>query len=214
MIKGRLPLGTPEGVPHVPIYMSKNLATASRIVVIFGEAVQDLGVIAHRVIGGPGGVNKGSMCSVVGAIREHMKEEDDTAIVIANPGQLWWWPEGKRGLTPAMRHSIPMKSAVHWGREYDAALNAIPGNETTGQHVKSIFEEVLGKVTKKDAKLDIIAITDLADEIEMFLDNDEHWKVWGSRMESMALLGNYYNLEKVKCDGFKTFLEKVGFRTT
>jgi hypothetical protein len=151
----------------------------------------------------------GSMCSVVAAIRETFKDEDDTAIVIANAGQLWWWPEGKRGLTPSARHSVPMKSAVHWGREYDATLNAIPGHETVGQHVKSIFEEVLGKMAKEDAKLAIIAVTDVADEVEAYLDDDNHWKVWGPRMESLAVLGNYYTLDMIKWDGFRDFLQKV-----
>lgn len=214
LVKGRLPLGTPFSAPNVPIYMSKNLTTASRIIVIFGEAVQDLCIIAHRVIGGPGGINQGSMCSVVSAIRKILKDDENTGIVIANPGQLWWWPEGKRGLTPSARHSIPMKSAVHWGREYDPSLNAIPGHETPAQHVKAIFDEVLGKMARDDAKLAVIAVTDVADEVEIFLNNDEHWKVWGPRMESLALLGNYYSNDMIKCEGFKTFLKEVSVPIT
>lgn len=209
MVKGRLPMGTPSNAPHVNMYMSKNLATASRVVVLFGEAVQDLGVLAHRVLGGQGGINMGSMCSVVTAIRTIFKDDDGTAIVIANPGQLWWWPEGKRGLTPPARHAIPMKSAVHWGREYDPSLNAIPGHETVGQHVKSIFEEVLGKMAKEDAKLAIVAVTDVADEVEAYLDSNDHWRVWGPKMESLALLGSYYSLDMIKCGGFRDFLQKV-----
>jgi hypothetical protein len=209
MVKGRLPMGAPFDAPHVNIYMSKNLTTASRVVVLFGEAAQDLGVLAHRVVGGQGGINMGSMCSVVAATRKTYRDEENTAIVIVNAGQLWWWPEGKRGLTPSARHSVPMKSAVHWGREYDATLNAIPGHETVGQHVKSIFEEVLGKMARSDAKIAAIAVTDVADEVEAYLNDDDHWTVWGSRLESLALLGNSYSLDMIKCDGFRDFLQKV-----
>lgn len=168
-----------------------------------------MGIIAHRVIGGPGGVNKGSMVSVVQAIQE-ADTLSRAGIVIANPGQLWWWPEGKRGLTLSGRFAIPMQSAVHWGREYDARLNAIPGHETVGRHVKTVFEEVLGRTARSDAKLAVVAVTDVADEVERYLDDDENWKVWGERMESLALLGNYYgSTEGIKCEGFKTFLAEV-----
>ncbi|OIW31142.1 hypothetical protein CONLIGDRAFT_643152 [Coniochaeta ligniaria NRRL 30616] len=204
--KTLLPARTPPTSPHVPIFVSANIAKARRIIVIFGESAQDLGVIAHRVVGGPGGVAKGSIESVVRAIQD-ADTWNRTAIVIANPGQLWWWPEGGRGLTLSGRFAVPMQSAVHRGREYDARLNAIPGHETVGRHVRSVFEEVLGGMVREDAKLAVVAVTDVADEVERFLDDDKNWEVWGPRMESLALLGGFYGAtEGIKCEGFKTFL--------
>lgn len=206
MAKLRLPLETPPSSPHVPVFVSSNLKKAYRIIVIFGEAAQDLGILAHRVLGGPGGVNKGSMVSVVRAIQAQMPK---TGIIIANPGQLWWWPEGQRGLTPTLRFAIPMKSAVHLGREYDASMNAIPGNETVRRHVRSVFEEVVGKLCRRDVELDVIAMTDVADEVERFLDDENNWKIWGGRMGSLALLGNLYSVDEMKCQGFQDFLKDV-----
>ncbi|KAB5560241.1 Arb2 domain-containing protein [Coniochaeta sp. 2T2.1] len=206
LVKTILPLGTPVDSPHVPIYVSSNLSTASRIVVIFPESAQDLGVIAHRVIGGPGGVTKGSMVSAIEAIQKG-EAGDNAGIVLTNPGQLWWWPEGKRGLTPRDRFGISIQSAVHRGREYDARLNVIPGHETIGRHVKSVFEEVLGKMTRSDAKLAVVAVTDVADEVERYLDNEETWRKWEDRMECLALLSNLYgSTEPIKCEDFKRFL--------
>jgi hypothetical protein len=205
-----LPAGTPTSSPHVPIFVSSNIHEASRIVVLFGESAQDLGIVAHRVIGGPGGMTKGSMLSVVQATRETDTSGAPVGIVIANPGQLWWWPEGRRGLTLGGRFAIPMSSAVHLPRAYDARLNAIPGHETVGRHVKSVFEEVLGQMVRPDAKLAVVAVTDVADEVERYLDNEDRWKVWGPRMESLSLLGNYYGTtEKIECEGFRTFLAEV-----
>ncbi|KAB5562836.1 Arb2 domain-containing protein [Coniochaeta sp. 2T2.1] len=206
LVKTILPLGTPVDSPHVPIYVSSNLSTASRIVVIFPESAQDMGVIAHRIIGGPGGVAKGSMVSVIEAIQKG-GAGDNVGIVLTNPGQLWWWPEGKRGLTPRDRFGISMQSAVHRGREYDARLNAIPGHETIGRHVKSVFEEVLGKMTRPDGKLAVVAVTDVADEVERYLNNEDTWQKWEDRLECLALLSNFYGgTEPIKCEGFKTFL--------
>lgn len=201
--------GTPADSPHVPIFVSANIRTAARVVVLFGESAQDLGIVAHRVIGGPGGVAKGSVLSVVQAIQA-ADPWGRVGVVIANPGQLWWWPEGKKGLTLSGRFGVAMQSAVHYGRAYDARLNAVPGHETVGRHVKSVFEEVLGRVARRDARLAVVAVTDVADEVERYLDDDETWKVWGPRMESLSLLGNFYGTtEDIKCDAFKTFLTEV-----
>lgn len=176
------------------------------MVVLFGESAQDLGVVAHRVIGGPGGVDEGSVVSFV----RHILEDPAVGVVIANPGQLWWWPEGGRGLTPSGRFAVPMRSAVHRGREYEARLNAVPGHETVGRHVAAVFEEVLGSsMVRPDARLAVVAVSDVADEVQRFFDDEERWTVWGGRMESLSLLGSYYGAGGIRCEGFRTFLAEV-----
>ena len=54
--------------PNVPIMVSKNLSSASRIVAVFGEPVQDLGIWAYRSIGGDDGINAGSAVSLAKAV--------------------------------------------------------------------------------------------------------------------------------------------------
>ena len=64
--------------PHLHIFASKTIASATRVVLVFGESTQDLGVLAHRVIGGPGGINKGSMVSVAqGILSQHASHLDN-----------------------------------------------------------------------------------------------------------------------------------------
>ncbi len=108
-----LPLGTSDArSPHVPIFVSSSSGNSdssgddndnddkdtspgpSRAVLVFGETAQDLGVVAHRVVSGPGGVDRGSMTSVVAALLRQRSSPTDArppAVVLANPGQLLWW---------------------------------------------------------------------------------------------------------------------------
>lgn len=53
-----LPLISKVNEAHVPILVSSNLSTASHIIVVFGEPVQDLGIWAYRSIG-VDGINAG-----------------------------------------------------------------------------------------------------------------------------------------------------------
>lgn len=186
--------------------------------VIFGESDQELGVIAHRVIGGKGGVNEGSMVGVVKALMRQgwgeMKkpEKDDDGgpgIVLANTGELWWWPEGGRGLTARQSQAVPMKSCVHWGRFYDAAANAIPGNEGVDQHVESVFESVLGNPELVSAGIDIqvLGVGDGAVAAARYL--DRNWGRWAGRVGCLAMLGAGVDAASVESEGFRVFLKEV-----
>lgn len=135
------------------------------------------------------------------------------AVVLANAGELWWWPEGGRGLTHVERHFIPMTSAVSLGRFHDPKVNEIPGHRSAAEHLRAVFDVVLGEGAqglgvRKDAKLDIIALGDTADEVQEYLDDEEVWKKVGGRLSSLTMLGSFYDQE-TKCDGFKKFLEEV-----
>lgn len=54
-----------EKVPSVPIWCSKNVGVTPRVLVLFGESFQDLGVFAQRIIGLHGGINAGSAVDFV-----------------------------------------------------------------------------------------------------------------------------------------------------
>lgn len=209
-----LPLGiTDASQPHVPIYASVHLATATRVVVIVGQSVQALGVIAHRVVSGPGGITTGSMVSMVRALHaQRASAADDAgppAVVLANAGQLWWWPEGGRGLCPLDKNAVPMRSAVHWGRFYDPQCNAVPGNATPYEHVRCVFEQVVARLAAPGSRIDVIGIGDGAEEVEAYLGGEGVWKVWSQRMSSLSLLGSYYSDAQVTCAGFRNFLREV-----
>lgn len=208
MQKLGLPLGTPKSKPHVSIFADGDLKNKDRVVVIFGETTQDLGLVAGRVANGPGGINKGSMVSVIQELRAQ-GDQHAPGIVLANMGQLYWWPEGGRALTMPAKAAIPMSSLVHCGVKYVPSLNDIPQNECPKRHVKHMFEEVLPALMNQEAKLDIIVIGDSCDIVERFLHEEGNWKVWGTRLSSMVLLQTIYLEESIKNPSFKEFLAKV-----
>jgi Arb2 domain. len=170
------------------------------------------------VIGRRGGINKGSLVSLVQGLKKQQaedgKKDEELGIVLANLGELWWWPEGKRGLTPRGRHGVPMASCVHLGRWHDKKVNEIPLNRSPAQHVKCVFESVVlggeeGKKVPDDAMLDIIAVGDGADEVEKYLDQEEVWAKIGDRLNSFVNLNGNYSATKLTCNGFKKFMEDV-----
>ncbi|ROW10516.1 hypothetical protein VMCG_01970 [Cytospora schulzeri] len=240
LVRLTLPLGngntntttTTAAEPHVPIYISRDLASKSRVVVIFGESEQELGVIAHRVIGGRGGVDEGSMVGIVRALQgrqgqqgqgqkkespsddkngdgdDNVDNDDSPGIVLANTGELWWWPEGGRGLTARQSHAVPMKSCVHWGRFYDAAANAVPGNASVEEHVACVFEEVLGNAdfVGAGAEIQVIGVTDGAVAVEGYL--DRNWGRWMGRVGCFAMLGAGVDGASLGSEEFRKFLKE------
>ncbi|KAK0716912.1 Arb2 domain-containing protein [Lasiosphaeria miniovina] len=207
----KLPLGqTDPSKPHIPICVSANLNMSSRVVLILGESVQEFGVLAHRVVGGSGGINKGSVVDFVKGLKTQKSSAADASapgIIIANTGELFWWPEGHRGLTPRGRHAIPMASAVHYGRYFDPSKNTIPGQPTAAEHVRYIFDKVIPALVPKNAKVDVIAVGDAADHAEQYLDNEGKWAELGRRLNCLVNLGGYYDAARFKCEGFKAFMK-------
>ncbi|AEO65667.1 uncharacterized protein THITE_56097, partial [Thermothielavioides terrestris NRRL 8126] len=209
----RLPLGTPPSQPHVPVLTSPHLAAASRVVLLVGEPCQALGVLAHRVICGRGGITRGSVLGLVGALTAAAEAaaQPPPDVVLANTGELWWWPEGGRGLTPVERHAVPMASAVHWGRWHEKE-NEIEGHRTVREHVRAVFEEVVlnGEMVDERAKVDVIAVGDAADEVEGYLDDEEVWKKVGTRLNCLVVMGGFYSSANFKCEGFRRFMKERG----
>ncbi|KAL7962335.1 hypothetical protein V8C34DRAFT_311192 [Trichoderma compactum] len=206
-----LPLGTSTAEPHMPIFVTPNLDTKSRIVVIFGETMQELGLVAGRVANGAGGINEGSMVSVVRALASQRSSPDDGSppgVVLANMSQTYFWPQGKRAITVLASSSLPLPSLMHKGVRHVPALNDIPGNEDPVRHVKYIFGEVLRSMANDKAVLDVVAIGDGCEIVEKFLDGQEAWDTWGKRLNSMTLLGPVCEAEGLTNAPFKDFMAK------
>ncbi|KAK0737485.1 Arb2 domain-containing protein [Apiosordaria backusii] len=207
----RLPLGTNPDQPHVPIRITPDLPKHSRVVLIIGEETQQFGVLAHRVLGGKGGITQGSVLNLVRALQSQPSSATDPSppgIIIANPGELFWWPEGKRGLTPSERHDIPLASAVHYGRVYDKTKNGIPKNLNCGEHVECVFEEVVEKLVGRGAKVDVIAVGNSAEEVEGYLNDEGVWGRVGQKMGAMVVLGGFYHSGGFRCEGFRRFMQE------
>lgn len=207
--KTTLPLGASRSQNHVPIFISPDLASRSRIVVIFGEPTQDLGVLAGRIANGPGGLAKGSMISIVRALRQQTASPTDASppgIVLANMGQRYWWPEGQRALTMSASGDIPLPSLVHSGTRHIPSLNDIPGCESPLRHMATVFQDVLARIPEFTAKIDLIALGESCEVVENYFDDQKNWDSWGGRLSSMVLLGTVFETDKLANEAFKEFL--------
>lgn len=145
------------------------------------EAVQDLGIWAYRVIGGEGkaAISRGSAIEFVKNVQKYsssstsnMDDDDIPGVVIANIGQLLWWRGGKRAVSFSTWYALPRKTAVHGPMRIDDIKNRVLGNTSIKEHVRYIFDEVIGKMTAKDAQIYVVGLSDGADEATTFLNDN------------------------------------------
>lgn len=160
------------------------------------------------MIGGPGGVDEGSMVSVVKLLQQ---EEAPLGIVLANTGETWWWPQGKRALAYRQSLGVGMRSAVMHGTWYDPEANGIPGNSDAEEHVQCVFEKVLAdaQFVNKEAVVEVIGLGDGAVVVQKYL--DANWDRWAGRIGCMALVAGALGEDEVKSEGFKKFLKQASF---
>ena len=205
----RLPLNASPSDPHIPILTSSNLPTAKRLIVYFGESMQDLGIFAHRIIGQES-LPSGSALDFVHAIQSR-DDSTDTAIVIANLGQLVWYRRGQRAMTIASWNALPRKTGVGNPMRIDPVNNHVLGNRNIKEHVNSVFEEVLGKLARQDAAIDLIGLGEGAEEAVGYL--DQHWKHWASRLTAICVgVGFVWRVgDEIRDEKFMEFWGKVSF---
>lgn len=152
---------------HVPILASPNLHQARRIIVLFGEITQDLGIWANRTIGSEG-INIGSAVNFVKAVRgdgnwtETTDENGlrtDTALILANTGQLIWYCAGSRAVTQVTWLANP-RPAGNWGQATMSYRNKILGNGSCAAHVSYVFEEVIWPNLGPSTRVDVIGMAE------------------------------------------------------
>lgn len=174
--------------------------------------MQDLGIFAHRIIG-QDSIAAGSALDFVHAIQSR-EDSADTAIVIANLGQLIWYRRGQRAMTTANWNALPRKTGVGNPMRIDAVRNRIPGNRSTKEHIKSVFEEVLGKLARQDAVIDVIGLGEGAEDAVGYL--DQNWKDWESKVRAICVgLGFVWRVgDDIQNEKFIDFWGKVSLRSS
>ncbi|CZT04850.1 uncharacterized protein RAG0_11155 [Rhynchosporium agropyri] len=211
--KIRLPLGASANEPHLPIFVSKDLSTKKNIIILFYEHTQDLGIFAHRIIGGKGGINEGSAINLVGYIQSQAfssENADCPGIVLANMGQLRWWRRGGKAVTQTTWLSLPQKSAVDPAYRFDEEKNTIPGNRSTAKHVNTIFNSVIEELAHPEAKLSLIGVSDGAVQISLFLNDSTNFEKWGKRIDAFASFASYFHGHEITNPAFRAWMTKRG----
>ncbi len=215
LIVQRLSRSTPISSPfepHIPILTTTNLFTASRVLVYFGESCQDLGVLAYRTIG-ISSLASGSIINLISAIRAReapssTNKVEETAIVIANPGQLIWYRRGARAVTSVSWKMLPRKTATDPSMVIDEARNRVQGHKDKEEHLRSVMTFVKGHIND-GAKLEIIAAGDGVAAVVNFLDED--WNEWGGRVSAICACLDLASgmVDYIRDKEFRDFWSKV-----
>ena len=185
--------------------MSANTKKAKRLILCVGETHQDIGILAWRLI-----ENNISHGSIIDFVKEAQGgEDDDTAILVANMGQLLWYRGGKRAVTLQTWNALPRIKGTDPPMWIDDIKNRIPGNKNPAQHLRSIFEQIIPSFIREDAKIQIAGIGDGAVEVAAYLEST--WEKWAQRVSAIAVAtGSVWPGNKIKDKDFKSFWSQVG----
>ncbi|KAI5289507.1 hypothetical protein KEM52_000761 [Ascosphaera acerosa] len=187
--KLRLPVGSSETAPHVPVLITPAAFTAKRVVVVLGAPAQDLGIWAYRTVGAEG-IDAGS---AVNFAREALSAPSGTAspppgdapgLVLANLGQLTWHRRGGRAVSLATWDALPRASAVSPAYRR-TARNEIPGNKDWSEHVAYLFDQVLGKLLPQTTRFDVLAVAEGCIGAATYL--SENWSAWEHRISAICM---------------------------
>ncbi|KAH6677746.1 Arb2 domain-containing protein [Halenospora varia] len=204
-----LPFGAKATEPHVPIFISSKIEYATRVIVLFYEHTQDIGILAHRVIGGTGGINSGSVINIIKSIQASPDPNGKIpGIILANMGQLRWWRKGKKAVTQTSWFSLPAKSAVSPPYRFDPIKNTIPGNRNSSEHVSYIFNSVINQLVNPSASIQVIGVSEGAYQVSAFLDSFDYFETWSKRITAVASVSSYFLSNDIKNDEFAEWFEK------
>ncbi|KAJ5693055.1 hypothetical protein N7462_002478 [Penicillium macrosclerotiorum] len=176
-------ISIPSSDPHVPILVSKNLASASRIILVFGEPTQDLGIWAYRSVG-QDGINFGSAVNFTKAVLGERTNRTGTALILANTGQLLWHHATSRAVSQQTWMAAD-RPAGNWGPATMTYRNKISGNKTWSEHIEYVFEHVLFPLLGEKSRVDVIGMAEGGQGALEYL--QKRWPVWKPYISGICL---------------------------
>ncbi|KAJ5507841.1 hypothetical protein N7527_009984 [Penicillium freii] len=169
----------------VPIMVSGNVTTAPRVVVFFGEIIEDLGVFSYRDACDDG-ISFGSILGFAKGLLGENAQDSPNALVLANTGQTVWSNVGWSAITVDSVHGQHRSSAVERKRPLDDR-NVIIGNGSIDDHVENIFHQVLMRGNfHVGARIDIIGMSEGAQAAITYL--KDQWSFWFPHISSLSLI--------------------------
>ena len=199
-----LPLGSRSDQPHIPIYTSRNLETCKRCIVYVGESVQDIGILAGRLVDHDN-IGTGTVLNMVQAIRAS-DPNDEVGIVIANPGQLLWWRRGRKALSYTSWHCIPRPTAVSASLPI-TSKNHVPRNYNAEEHIACVFDDLIDPLVDRGCRIEVIAAGNSGLDVVEFLQQD--WQFWVKAIGAIAVTSGYVWKTEITDDAFGEFWGKV-----
>ena len=206
--KLRLPLGTSETDKHVPILVSPDLETKNRVIVLFSERDQDLGIFSYRVIGEEG-INIGSAVNFVTSILSGQASKsggDVPGIILTNPGQLLWYRGGGQAISRTQWYELPRSSAVEEPMRIDEERNAVEYNRDYQEHVNYVLRNVIEIVVNKNARIDLIGLEWTGQAALKYL--AANWDGYSARIGGICLACPQHTLEDLEPEEFRIFVEQ------
>ncbi|KAF2757437.1 hypothetical protein EJ05DRAFT_500974 [Pseudovirgaria hyperparasitica] len=213
----------PRDEPHIPIYAPpvEILRARKRVIILINDDFQDLGVLAYRHLYEQGGFEHGSCVSTVkdliarspplgvdGDVNPETAAQSRgaPALIVLNPGQLRYSHKYNCAMTRISWLAMPRKSIAHPATAFDGDENTVPGHRTIEDHIKTVFEQVVGdtRFVSPEAEVYVIAVSEGARATLDIL--DENWPKYSQRLTGLALMdppGNY----KVWDVNFRSFLK-------
>ncbi|KAI9689212.1 MAG: hypothetical protein M1822_000950 [Bathelium mastoideum] len=192
--------------PNVPILMTPSgiLRHSHRVIFIWNEVAQDLGIWSWRALDHEGGALSGT---VRGLLKELENiQNDPPGVIIANPGQLLYSNRLGRAVTLQTWNNLPRESAVHPTPKVDPKWNLIPGNKTPEEHARFVFDNVVlnPDLVARNAEIYVVGLGTGADVLVQVMNSN--WPAYSSRISALGLTTPSVQLEQITNQDFKTFL--------
>lgn len=150
----------------MPVLVSPNILNAPRVILVFGEPVQDLGIWSYRTIL-QDGINIGSAVNFTKAVlgesqgaetTDRSGKRTDTALILANTGQLLWHCGTTRAITSQtwLANSRPSGISDQAGMSH---RNVIPWNRDWQEHINYVFQ-ALWRYLGTSSRVDVIGMSE------------------------------------------------------